>query len=594
MADEEDRAETAASTPSQHEGADRSASKTTKDRQCPFCKQAFTSSSLGRHLDLYIKPKNPKPPDGVHKVDEIRKLRGGITRRQPRSGARASTSDAGQRYDEEQDDTPTHDTRASPQAEQRKSPVALSSESSRADDRFNNIFHSTSWQATGVMPNLPPRSASRNGNDEAPTGQAQRIQEMRRNVSGTAGNQRSERDTESIWKLQEAAEMGRITELALREVLGSLEAASKRSVSWPLFEDVDFFSLSFPGLCLALLPSPTTLFSPTPFPSPESWSMTSPSHKQFDVLNRVIVSRVEHVRQAGSDAVLSSTLFKHSAHLQGAYEHWEHSMSASERAAAWNLELCRAYATASKAKQQYSGELEDCRHRIRHLEAEYDRLSRCQLPRDYLLHPPQTLPIPTAAFKDAEGTSSGSAFAEMKYDADSILERWRTTVKTTTRRNPPPPPSQYAGPDRYDSNDTARNAHMLDNDMVANGAIFNVGGPIGPLQPFRGNVDAHIAKRMSDVEYHTPPQPGQVIEDSGQGEADVEPGLENDAARDDAGRRLGKGMPMKFYGEADFGPAGIGVVNGNSKRGLPTESSSTNGSSRGPKVLRERPAADVG
>lgn len=56
--------------------------KAPKDKNCPFCGQAFTSSSLGRHLDLYIRPKNPKAPDGIHVVDEIRKLRGGITRRQ--------------------------------------------------------------------------------------------------------------------------------------------------------------------------------------------------------------------------------------------------------------------------------------------------------------------------------------------------------------------------------------------------------------------------------------------------------------------------------------------------------------------------------
>jgi hypothetical protein len=34
-----------------------SSTKAPKDRNCPFCNQAFTSSSLGRHLDLYIKPK---------------------------------------------------------------------------------------------------------------------------------------------------------------------------------------------------------------------------------------------------------------------------------------------------------------------------------------------------------------------------------------------------------------------------------------------------------------------------------------------------------------------------------------------------------
>lgn len=67
--------------------------KAPKDKNCPYCGQAFTSSSLGRHLDLYIKSKNPKAPDGLHDVDEIRKLRGGITRRQPRGGGRRDNSD---------------------------------------------------------------------------------------------------------------------------------------------------------------------------------------------------------------------------------------------------------------------------------------------------------------------------------------------------------------------------------------------------------------------------------------------------------------------------------------------------------------------
>lgn len=68
--------------------------KAPKDKNCPFCGQAFTSSSLGRHLDLYIRPKNPKAADGVHLVDEIRKLRGGITRRQAK-GSISKKEDGG-------------------------------------------------------------------------------------------------------------------------------------------------------------------------------------------------------------------------------------------------------------------------------------------------------------------------------------------------------------------------------------------------------------------------------------------------------------------------------------------------------------------
>lgn len=67
---------------------DGSINKSSKDKACPFCHQPFTSSSLGRHLDLYIKPKNPKPADGIHDVEKIKAMRGGITRRQPRNSLR--------------------------------------------------------------------------------------------------------------------------------------------------------------------------------------------------------------------------------------------------------------------------------------------------------------------------------------------------------------------------------------------------------------------------------------------------------------------------------------------------------------------------
>ncbi|KAJ4321447.1 hypothetical protein N0V94_002880, partial [Neodidymelliopsis sp. IMI 364377] len=69
--------------------------KAAKDKNCPFCGQAFTSSSLGRHLDLYIRSKNPKAADGIHLVDEIRKLRGGITRRQAKGSISAKKEDGG-------------------------------------------------------------------------------------------------------------------------------------------------------------------------------------------------------------------------------------------------------------------------------------------------------------------------------------------------------------------------------------------------------------------------------------------------------------------------------------------------------------------
>jgi len=55
--------------------------KISTDKACPFCGRVYGSSgSLGGHLDKYIQPHNPKPPDGVHDVDEIRKIRSSVKR----------------------------------------------------------------------------------------------------------------------------------------------------------------------------------------------------------------------------------------------------------------------------------------------------------------------------------------------------------------------------------------------------------------------------------------------------------------------------------------------------------------------------------
>ncbi|KAF4969768.1 hypothetical protein FZEAL_10169, partial [Fusarium zealandicum] len=129
-----------------------------KDKNCPYCGQAFTSSSLGRHLDLYIKDKNPKPPDGIHDVDAIKKLRGGITRRQPRGslGGRreVSTTPASTPTGPARKETPV------PENYGFRSP-AVSKEGQLVVDttmKYSGSFQPT-WEATGVISNIPKRGS---------------------------------------------------------------------------------------------------------------------------------------------------------------------------------------------------------------------------------------------------------------------------------------------------------------------------------------------------------------------------------------------------------------------------------------------------
>jgi len=168
-----------------------------KDKNCPFCNQPFTSSSLGRHLDLYIKPKNPKAPDGVHNVDEIRKMRQSITRRQARTSSMKQESS-----------TPASTPKA-PSNEQ-VSPVAQSpSLNLMPGERIRLKFNEPNWQSTGVINNLPPRSMSA-------------VPQLRRQLSKHQSH-KAEKDRQQ--KILEDLDNGRAAELALKEVLRSVREA---------------------------------------------------------------------------------------------------------------------------------------------------------------------------------------------------------------------------------------------------------------------------------------------------------------------------------------------------------------------------------
>lgn len=183
-------------------GSNADTTKMPKDKNCPFCHAPFTSSSLGRHLDLYIKDKNAKPPDNIHDVEEIRRLRGNVTRRQAR------TSSA------KREGSTSSSAKATPIPDQSSPPSGL---------HYPNAGHAEggpvtvslnrpNWQATGVINDLPPVIR------ESPSYPKPR--NMIRMISAK----------EEIIRKQDALEekeRGRAAELALKEVLESVKAAKQ-------------------------------------------------------------------------------------------------------------------------------------------------------------------------------------------------------------------------------------------------------------------------------------------------------------------------------------------------------------------------------
>ena len=181
-----------------------------KDRACPYCNTYFTSSSLGRHLDLYIKEKNPKPPDGIHDIEQIRRSRGNITRRQARtaSSKREGSSPASSKP------TPVQDQRSPSLVRQ----PYTNGESAPVVHGINRA----NWTATGVINDLPP-TPSQNGGIRYDI----RREQPRRIPNKVAILQRQ--------KTVEERDQARAAQLALREVLDSLKAATQVTRYYVLF-----------------------------------------------------------------------------------------------------------------------------------------------------------------------------------------------------------------------------------------------------------------------------------------------------------------------------------------------------------------------
>lgn len=137
MADNNSNADTPDSVPTGEGNTPHAKSSLIKDKQCQYCGQAFTSSSLGRHLDQFL---SKKKPDGIHDVEEIKKTRASITRRQARISS-ARTEDDGD------EDTSEHAQRKTGDY----TPVTIPFVDKNVGRDLHMILNRANWHSTGVI-----------------------------------------------------------------------------------------------------------------------------------------------------------------------------------------------------------------------------------------------------------------------------------------------------------------------------------------------------------------------------------------------------------------------------------------------------------
>ncbi|KAH6894106.1 hypothetical protein B0T10DRAFT_508372 [Thelonectria olida] len=426
-----------------------------KDKNCPFCGQAFTSSSLGRHLDLYIKEKNPKQPDGVHDVEAIKKLRGNITRRQarPSLGARRASTPASTPKPSHQKEPPL------PDKNDYKSP-AIPREGQYVVDNYKHPFQPT-WEATGVMNDIP-----RPG-DETP--EAMKRPGMQRSVSKQVVH-KAQFDVKQ--KLSDAMDTARAAELALRELLSSWRAARLQLDTNSMPFEFDPFSLDFPALTLHCLQPPPTLFSSTQHPTSTSWSVQSPGQREFEALRSYFRNEFDSWKMtcaSATSAAVDDSTFAHASgpyrdpreavrkaeesaenleaqvgeHLQSAYNVWE-SLPEQRRQELWVLELARSVGRKGKEMDKLKQEHHKLKQENSTYKSQIEDLCRLQQPREFKIAQPMRVPMEKALITALVeqgvrcGTGIGGGIEDSEVDLGSIvsksIERWKNVI-TSTRVN---------------------------------------------------------------------------------------------------------------------------------------------------------------
>lgn len=344
---------------------------TPKDRPCPFCQQPFTSSSLGRHLDLYIKEKNPKPPDGVHNVDRIREMRGKITRRHarglsstvasggPPSSANPAASQSSKSSTSKSDrfDTKSH-----------RAPQPDADENKIADTPHRTHFNRLNWQATGVINDIPPRSNSLDTRDNVHSNPSSLPLE----VSGH--HQQQHQPQQPPYDSNQVQANNTVAESALKDVLRSIQFATMR-LQRPQPFDHDLYTLNFPAMCLRVQPPPSGLFSTTPYSNGNTWPLDIPSQPQYEGVKHIIRNRIktyysvfppDHLRFAATRAELESGIAKtiesqaesYFQHLHSMYLQWQ-ALQEPERRHIWQLEIMRAYVNSIQDHQTTKRRLEE-------------------------------------------------------------------------------------------------------------------------------------------------------------------------------------------------------------------------------------------
>jgi len=106
------------------------------------------------------------------------------------------------------------------------------------------------------------------------------------------------------------------------------------------------------------------------------------------------------------------------------YQTWK-ALTEKQRQESWRIESLRAYAREQEKRKETEARMYRIEQEAAHLRAQLHELSKCQQPREFLLFPPTTFPLPSEVAKVASNTN----FDPADWDFDRLTTKWKARIQ---------------------------------------------------------------------------------------------------------------------------------------------------------------------
>ena len=215
--------------------------------------------------------------------------------------------------------------------------------------------------------------------------------------------------------------------------------------------DFNFFSLSFPALCLKCLSAPQSLLSSPEIPDPHTtWTVDIPKIAHYDILRDWVEDKLkswhrlrqpqfgpDHIfqpngtnghtqEQSNSDVLHDIEMYKR--HLTASYDAWK-MITDKKKQETWLHEFAKTFVSELENHKETKSRLDLAEQEIQHLRSQ---LAQTHHPPEAAMYQPSTLPI-------TRSTTDHLPTADV-FNYEGLLSKWKTKIQTSRSIQQPLPP----------------------------------------------------------------------------------------------------------------------------------------------------------